>query len=47
MEEKEQIKVTDEMIREANHFWEDPQKVMMLIDLLFLFDDPDKRQVCS
>ena len=46
MEEKEQINVTDEMIREANHFWEDPKKVMMLIDLLFLWDE-DKKTIPS
>jgi hypothetical protein len=28
-------------------FWNDPKKVMYLVDLLFLFDDPDRRQVCS
>ena len=28
-------------------FWNDPQKVMFLVDLLFLFDDPDRKQICS
>lgn len=28
-------------------FWNDPQKVMYLVDLLFLFDDPDKKQYTS
>ena len=28
-------------------FWNDPQKVMYLVDLLFLFDDPDKKQILS
>ena len=28
-------------------FWNDPQKVMYLVDLLFLFDDPDRTRVCS
>lgn len=27
--------------------WEDPQKVMHLIDLIFLFDDPDKEKMFS
>ena len=37
----------DELILETDRFWQDPRKVMMLIDLLFLWDDPDKKQVCS
>jgi hypothetical protein len=37
----------DYLIRQTENFWDDPQKVMYLVDLLFLFDDPDKKQICS
>jgi hypothetical protein len=30
-----------------DNFWDDPKKIMNLIDLLFLWDDPDRKQVCS
>jgi len=30
-----------------DNFWDDPRKIMNLIDLLFLWDDPDRKQVCS
>jgi hypothetical protein len=39
--------MTDDLIRETDRFWDDPKKIMNLIDLLFLWDDPDKKQVCS
>lgn len=39
--------MTDDLIRETENFWDDPKKIMNLIDLLFLWDDPDKKQVCS
>lgn len=43
-----QIQVPEEYIRKAEHFWEDPQNIMRLLDLLFLYDeDSDKKQVCS
>lgn len=45
--EKEQIQVSDDQIRETQHFWDDPQKIMNLIDLLFLWEDADKKQICS
>ena len=47
MKEDEQTKVTDEMIRESERIWDDPKKILALIDLLFLWEDPDRRQVCS
>jgi len=47
MEEKEQSPVSDDLIRETERFWDDPQKIMNLIDLLFLWEDEDKKQVCS
>ena len=43
----EQIQVPEEHIREAEHVWEDPQHIMRLLDLLFLYEDSDKKQVCS
>ena len=39
--------IPEDMIMRTDHFWEDPQKVMYLIDLLFMFDDQDRKQVCS
>lgn len=47
MEEEETIQVTEEQIREVEHFWDDPKRVLALIDLLFLGEDPDKKKVCS
>lgn len=47
MKEKEHTPVTEEMIQEADRLWENPQKIMNLIDLLFLWDDPDKKQIPS
>ena len=42
---------TDTDLAEKNsgidNFWDDPRKIMNLIDLLFLWDDPDRKQVCS
>ena len=45
--EEEKIQVSDEQVKEADHFWEDPQKIMNLIDLLFLWEDPDKKGIYS
>jgi hypothetical protein len=42
MGEKEQSPVTEEMIQEADNIWNDPQKIMRLIDLLFLWDDKEQ-----
>ena len=39
--------MTDDLIRETDRFWDDPKKIMNLIDLLFLWDDPDKKQIPS
>lgn len=39
--------MTDDLIQETDRFWDDPKKIMNLIDLLFLFDDPDRKQICS
>ena len=47
MKEDEQHQLTEEMIREVDRFWEDPQRIMNLIDLLFLFEDPEKEQIVS
>lgn len=45
--DREECEVTDDLIRETDRFWEDPKRIMALIDLLFLWDDPDRREVCS
>ena len=47
MKEKEQTKVTEEMFQEADRLWDNPRMIMNLIDLLFLLDDPDKKQIPS
>ena len=41
MKETEQIQETDEQILER--FWESPQKILNLIDLLFLWEDEDNQ----
>ena len=45
--DREECEVTDDQIRETENFWDDPKRIMALIDLLFLWDDPDKGKVCS
>ena len=47
MVEKEQIPVSDDLIRETDRFWEDPQRIMTLIDLLFLWEDEERKRICS
>ena len=47
MEEKEQSQVSDDLIQETERFWDDPQKIMNLIDLLFLWEDEDRKQIYS
>ena len=47
MDEKDHSQVSEDLIQEADHLWESPRMIMNLIDLLFLWDDPDKKQVCS
>ena len=41
MKEDEQIQETDEQI--LDRFGENPQRILNLIDLLFLWEDEDKR----
>lgn len=47
MEEKGQTQVPEDLIRETDRFWEDPKKIMNLIDLLFLWDDANKKNIPS
>lgn len=47
MEEKGQTQVPEDLIRETDRFWEDPKKIMNLIDLLFLWDDSNKKNIPS
>ena len=42
MEEEESIQVTEEQIRETENFWDDPKRVLALIDLMFLDEDRKK-----
>lgn len=35
----DQILVTDEQIRQASDLYNDPQMIMRLIDLIFLYED--------
>ena len=44
MKEKE---VSPDLLQETERFWENPQKIMNLIDLLFLFEDEDKPKIYS
>lgn len=41
----DQILVTDEQIRQASDLYNDPQMIMRLIDLMFLFEDDDPKIV--
>ena len=42
MEEKEQSQVSEDLIQEADHLWENPRMIMNLIDLLFLWEEDKK-----
>lgn len=46
MEEKEQSQVSEDLIQEADHLWENPRMIMNLIDLLFLWEE-DKKTIPS
>lgn len=41
----DQILVTDEQIRQATDLYNDPQMIMRLIDLMFLYEDEDPKIV--
>lgn len=41
MKDTEQIRESDDQILER--FWESPQRILNLIDLLFLWEDEDKQ----
>ena len=41
----DQILVTDEQIRQASDIYNDPQMIMRLIDLMFLYEDDDPKIV--
>lgn len=41
----DQILVTDEQIRQATDLYNDPQMIMRLIDLMFLYEDDDPKMV--
>ena len=41
----DQILVTDDQIRQASDLYNDPQMIMRLIDLMFLYEDDDPKIV--
>lgn len=41
----DQILVTDDQIRQATDLYNDPQMIMRLIDLMFLYEDEDPKIV--
>lgn len=41
----DKILVTDEQIRQATDLYNDPQMIMRLIDLMFLYEDDDPKMV--
>lgn len=41
----DQILVTDDQIRQASDLYNDPQMIMRLIDLMFLYEDEDPKIV--
>lgn len=41
----DQILVTDDQIRQASDLYNDPQMIMRLIDLMFLYEDDDPKMV--
>ena len=41
----DQILVTDDQIRRASDLYNDPQMIMRLIDLMFLYEDDDPKIV--
>jgi hypothetical protein len=45
--DREEPLTDDSLERETERFWEDPRRIMALIDILFLGEDQDGRQVCS
>ena len=47
MKEASQPQVTEEQIRETDKFWENPQNILNLIDLIFLSGDPGKEIIPS
>ena len=45
--DRNECELTDETIRETDRCWEDPRKIMNLIDLLFLWEDEDRQRIMS
>ena len=41
----DQILVTDDQIRQASDLYNDPQMIMRLVDLMFLYEDDDPKIV--
>lgn len=47
MKEDERTPLPDELAGETERFWEDPRRIMALIDILFLEEEPDRRRIVS
>lgn len=45
-EMKEQ-QVSGDLIQETERFWENPKNILNLIDLIFLWDDEDRKNIPS
>lgn len=43
----EKHQVTEDLSKDIDRFWEDPKKIMILLDLLFLWEDPDRPRIYS
>lgn len=41
--DREECGVTEDQIRKVEKFWEDPENIMRLLDLLFLCEDQEKK----
>lgn len=41
------MELPEELVRETDGFWKDPQNILNLIDLLGLYEDPEKEKVYS
>ena len=47
MKEDERTPLPDDLAGETERFWEDPRRIMALIDILFLGEDRDGERVVS
>lgn len=45
--DSEEPTINKDLTRETDHFWDDPRRIMALIDLIFLNEDPGKEKIVS